>query len=98
MWPFQALQRVRASWFETMGTVVAGLAWLAISAQIVQEIDHPGPSHLALLSLLGFLLNFSFWTIYGLRFARPAVWVGNLVSVLLQLALLVIVLHKGVSS
>lgn len=94
----RGLQCIPAPWFESLGTVAAGLAWLAISAQIHQELTRPGPGHLALLNLFGFLLNFTFWTLYGLRFARPAVWVGNLVAVLLQLTLISIVLYKGFHS
>lgn len=91
-----ALSRIPAAWFESLGTVAAGLAWLAISAQIWQEVSRSGPSSLALLNLFGFLLNFSFWMLYGLRFGRPAVWIGNLVGVILQSSLIVIVLCKGV--
>lgn len=89
------LARIPAAWFELLGTLAAGLAWVAITAQIVHELSRAGPSSLAMLNLFGFLLNFSFWTLYGLRFARPAVWIGNIVGVILQMALIVIVLCRG---
>lgn len=89
------LQRVPAPLFETLGSLAAGLGWIAISSQIYSELTHSGPSQLANLSLVGFLLNFTFWTLYGLRFKRPAVWFGNLVAVVLQLTLIAIVLFKG---
>lgn len=92
------LQRIPAAWLESFGTFAAGLAWLAIGAQLHGEIITPGASHLAILNVVGFLLCFSFWTIYGLRFARPAVWIGNLVAVILQLALLAVVIYKDTCS
>jgi hypothetical protein len=93
-----ALSRIPATWFESLGTVAAGLAWLAISAQMYQELSRTGPSSLALLNLFGFLLNFAFWTLYGLRFDRPAVWIGNIIGVILQSTLIAIVLCKGMHS
>lgn len=90
------LQRIPATWFESVGALVAGLAWIAIGAQILKESARSGPSDLSLLNVAGFLLTFVFWTLYGVRFARPAVWIGNLVGVLLQLVLLIIILGKGI--
>ena len=92
------LQRVPVRWFETLGSLAAGLGWIAISSQIHSELTHSGPSQLAILNLVGFLLNFSFWTLYGLRFKRPAVWFGNLVAVILQLSLIAIVLFKDLNA
>jgi len=90
------LQRIPSTWFESVGALVAGLAWIAIGAQILRESSRPGPSDLAILNVAGFLLTFIFWTLYGLRFARPAVWIGNLVAILLQLTLLIVILGKGI--
>lgn len=96
--PLFQLNRVPAAWFELVGSMAAGLAWIAIATQIWTELSHGGSSQLAMINLGGFLLNFSFWTLYGLRFGRPAVWIGNLVGVLLQVTLLVIVLFKNTHS
>lgn len=90
------LSRIPAHWFEACGASVAGLAWVAIGAQISHEWATAGPSQLAALNVGGFLLNFAFWTLYGLRFDRPAVWIGNIVAVLLQTILLVLIWHKGI--
>jgi hypothetical protein len=92
-----ALSHIPARWFEVCGTAAAGLAWVAIGAQISHELAATGPSQLAYANVVGFLLNFAFWTLYGLRFDRPAVWIGNLVAVSLQLVLLVLMWHKGAS-
>jgi hypothetical protein len=91
------LSRIPAHWFEVCGASAAGLAWVAIGAQISHEWTAAGPSRLAYLNVIGFLVNFAFWTLYGLRFGRPAVWIGNLVAVLMQAVLLALMWHKGAS-
>jgi len=40
----------------------------------------------------GFL--FLFWTLYGFRFRRIALWFGNLIALILQAVLLGVVLTK----
>lgn len=80
--------------WEWAGTVIAGLAWLAIIAQLFSEWRRAGPSSLAPLHVCGFLAVFLFWTAYGWHFRRPAIWIGNLVASLLQASLALLVLGK----
>lgn len=80
--------------WESLGTAIAGLGWVAIGAQVVGEFRRPGPSQLAPAYVLGFLLIFLFWTAYGWHYRRPAVWVGNLVASLLQAVLAAVVLFR----
>jgi len=44
--------------------------------------------------LLGYLAIFIFWTGYGLRFRRTALWLTNGVAIGMQTLLLVLVLGK----
>ncbi len=80
--------------WEWTGTTIAGLAWVAIGAQLLCEWQRSGPSQLAPLNVLGFLAIFLFWTAYGWHFRRPAIWLGNAVAVLLQALLTIIVFFR----
>ena len=42
----------------------------------------------------GFLVNYLFWLLYGIRFRRFAVWFVNAVAAILQMCLLGVVLLK----
>jgi len=44
--------------------------------------------------ILGFLMNYTFWILYGIRLRRLAVWLVNVVAAAFQTALLIIVLMK----
>jgi hypothetical protein len=90
-----SLQRIPAHWFERAGTAMAAVAWIAISLQLHAEWLRHGPSSLSIGNLLGYLAVYVFWFLYGLRFARTAVWVGNLVAAVLQFALLMMAQHHG---
>ena len=89
------LARIPDRWFEISGICVGFIGWASIASQIVKELNTPGPSSLAVLNIVGFLIIFSFWLVYGLRFRRFAVWFPNVVAILLQATLLVILLGKG---
>lgn len=88
------LDRIEATVFERLGTLIAAVGCLAILAQCLSEWRTPGPGSLSPVHLGGYLGLFAFWTLYGLRFRRPAIWIGNLAAVVLQAALLAIWLGK----
>lgn len=88
------LDRIDAAVFERFGTLIAGVGCLAIAAQCVSEWRTPGPGSLSPVHVVGYLVLFGFWVLYGLRFRRPAIWIGNLVAVALQGTLLAIWLGK----
>lgn len=46
------------------------------------------PPRLSPVFLLALLAVFAFWTLYGWRFRRPALWLTNGLALLLQIALL----------
>ena len=85
------LTKISENVFEAMGTVVGLLASLSIAAQIYAEVLSQAPSTLSTLYASGFLLIFMFWTMYGLRFKRPALWITNGLATLMQIVLLVVI-------
>ena len=86
------LKRIPDKYFEAMGTVVGFLASLSIAAQVYAEYMSEAPSTVSVVYVLGFLAIFVFWTLYGLRFKRPALWITNGIAVLAQGLLLIVVL------
>jgi MtN3 and saliva related transmembrane protein len=88
------LKRIPDKYFEAMGTVVGFLASLSIAAQVYAEYSSETPSTVSKVYVLGFLAIFVFWTFYGLRFKRPALWITNGIAVLAQLLLLIVILCK----
>jgi MtN3 and saliva related transmembrane protein len=88
------LKRIPDKYFEAMGTVVGFLASLSIAAQVYAEYSSETPSTVSTVYVLGFLAIFVFWTFYGLRFKRPALWITNGIAVLAQLLLLIVILCK----
>lgn len=67
--------------------IVAGLGTcLGLAAQARTAWSGPPPD-LSPVFLLALLAVFAFWTLYGWRFRRPALWLTNGLALLLQLAL-----------
>ena len=88
------MQRDSEAWWEHAGTLISGVAWVSVSAQFCVEWRSKGPSSLSPVNVFGFLLVFLFWTLYGLRFRRRAIFLGNLVAGILQAALIAVWLLK----
>jgi hypothetical protein len=88
------LDRVPERWFETAGTVIGCTAWVFIIMQIAEEWAVKQASTLSIPYICGFGFLFLFWTLYGIRFRRIALWFGNLIALLLQAVLLAVVLMK----
>jgi uncharacterized protein with PQ loop repeat len=80
--------------FETVGVCFGFSGSVLIAVQIHAEWANSAPSSLSPVFLAGFLVNYFFWLLYGIRFRRFAVWFVNIFAVLLQLALLCVVLLK----
>ncbi|MBD3241876.1 MAG: hypothetical protein GF331_14905 [Chitinivibrionales bacterium] len=78
--------------FELAGMVFGGSASVFIAEQIRAELGSSQPSTLSPLYVAGFLLIYLFWTAYGVRFRRSAVWVTNAAAASLQTVLLVMVI------
>ena len=81
-------------YFEVAGVCIGFVGPVLILTQIRAELISATPSSLSPVYLGGFLALYCFWFLYGFRFRRLAVWLGNLIGVILQIGLLVIVLIK----
>jgi hypothetical protein len=88
------LNRIPEKYFEIAGTVFGLLASVTIATQVYAEYTTDMPSTVSVIYVLGFLVIFLFWTIYGLRFKRPALWITNGIAVLMQAVLLLVILLK----
>jgi len=88
------LRAVPQKYFEIAGTVVGFVASASIASQVYAECTTDRPSTVSTLYAVGFLAIFLFWTLYGLRFGRAALWITNGVAVLMQAVLLFVILLK----
>ncbi len=88
------LAKIPEKTFETVGVCFGLFGSVLIAIQIRAEWVNPSPSSLSLVFLVGFLANYAFWLLYGIRFGRFAVWFVNVVAVLLQSGLIAVVLLK----
>ena len=80
--------------FEIAGAVIGSCASVLILLQIIAELQTRNASTLSPLYVLGFLLVYIFWLLYGLKFKRPGMWVANGIASVLQLILLIIIFTK----
>lgn len=88
------LSKLPENTFEAAGTCVGFIGPVLIALQIHAEWTSHSPSTLSPGYLAGFLGIYLFWFLYGVRFRRLAVWLGNMVAVILQALLLCVVLLK----
>ncbi len=80
--------------FEGIGTFAGLVACAVVAVQVVKEWQDKNPSSLAMVYVVGWVIIFAFWFLYGIRFRAIALWLTNSIALLLQLALLVVVLRK----
>ena len=88
------LNRIPDKYFEIAGTVFGLLASVTIATQIHAEYTTEAASTVSVIYVLGFLIIFMFWTLYGFRFKRAALWLTNGIAVLMQALLLLVILLK----
>ena len=89
-----SLSNISENAFEATGICVGFVGPALIALQLHAEWINKAPSSLSPGYLAGFLMIYLFWFLYGLRFRRYAVWIGNLIGVILQICLLLVVLLK----
>ena len=89
-----SLSKIPECYFESAGVCVGFVGPVLIVLQIHAEVISKAPSSLSPGYLAGFLMVYLFWFLYGLRFRRLALWLGNLIGVVLQALLLGLVLIK----
>ena len=88
------LRKIPDKYFEAIGILIGFLASLSIATQVHAERLTEKPSTVSIAYVSGFLVIFAFWTLYGLRFRRAALWVTNGIAVLMQTLLLIVILTK----
>jgi uncharacterized protein with PQ loop repeat len=88
------LSRIPERHFEVAGTVFGVLASVTIAAQVHAEYSTSAPSTVSTVYATGFLVIFGFWTLYGIRFNRVALWLTNGIAVLVQSILLLVIVMK----
>jgi hypothetical protein len=81
-------------WWERAGLAVSAVGCSAIAVQAWHEWHTPQASTMAWTHLFTYQGLFVFWFLYGLRFGRAAIAIGNAVAALLQLGLILIILGK----
>jgi hypothetical protein len=89
-----SLQKIPDKYFEIAGTGFGLLASVGIATQIHAEYTTETPSTVSVIYVLEFLVIFLFWTLYGFRFKRVALWITNGIAVLMQALLLLVILLK----
>ena len=88
------IQRIPDRYFEVAGTVFGLFACLSIASQVWAEWSTDKPSTLSPVFTIGFLVVFGFWTVYGVRFRRAAMWITNGVAMFTQALLLIVISIK----
>lgn len=92
------LDFIPVSAFEVMG-VIAGLsACFVVSVQVRKEYLSSSPSSLSSVFLFGWLLIYTFWCLYGIRFEAVALWLTNAIAIVLQTLLCIVVIRKKLSA
>jgi len=81
-------------YFEIAGIGIGFIGPVVICMQIHAEWFRTTPSTLSMGFLIGYLVIFVFWFLYGMRFARVAVWFGNALGIILQSILIALVLLR----
>lgn len=78
--------------WDITGVGFGALGCFAILGQIYSEFVRKGGTSLSAFYLIGYLLIFGFWLLYGLRFKRPAIIITNGLCVVFQLILTIVAL------
>lgn len=91
----RSVDRVGDVVWERLGVGMGLLACASIASQLLHELSSSRPSTLSWWFILGFVLVYSFWFLYGVRFRRLATWLPNAVASILQLALAAAVALKA---
>jgi len=88
------LEKIPDKYYEVMGIIVGLFASVSIGIQVFAEYSIDSSSTMSPFYTIGFLCIFIFWTIYGIRFRRVALWLTNGTAAFMQTLLLVIICLK----
>ncbi|MBQ4876293.1 hypothetical protein J8M21_03600 [Pseudoalteromonas luteoviolacea] len=78
--------------WDMAGVLFGGIGAFALLGQLLNELNRQGDSTLSMSFLLGYVVVFMFWLLYGLRFKRPAIICTNAVCLVLQSMISMVVL------
>ena len=87
-------REIPEKYFEMAGVAIGFVGPTVICMQIHQEWTRTTPSSLSMGYLVGYLVIFVFWFLYGVRFRRLAVWFGNALGIILQSILIALVVLR----
>jgi hypothetical protein len=93
-WCNKNMKAISDKHYEIAGTVFGLLASVSISTQVYAEVCNDGPSTVSVVYAAGFLVIFAFWTLYGVRFKRVAMWLTNGIATLAQALLVLVIVLK----
>ncbi|KZN29072.1 hypothetical protein [Pseudoalteromonas luteoviolacea] len=79
-------------YWDVAGILFGAIAGIALLGQLFNEMERQGDSTLSMTFLFGYVVVFSFWLLYGVRFKRPAIIVTNLACLILQSWIVIVVL------
>lgn len=89
------LRAVSDETWDNLGVLVGVLACGTIGYQVLHEWRASAASSVSVWFVLGFLLVYAFWFLYGVRFGRRGIWLPNAVAAVLQLLFALAVLAKA---
>lgn len=91
----RVLAAISDSVWDNLGVLIGLVACGTIGYQILREWQNPGPSSVSIWFVAGFLVVYTFWCLYGIRFGRRGIWLPNGVAAVLQLLFAAVILMKG---
>jgi len=89
------LRAISDTAWDNLGILVGCLACGTIGYQVIHEWRAHAPSSVSIWFVVGFLLVYLFWFLYGVRFGRRGIWLPNAVAAILQVLFAVVVLTKA---
>lgn len=89
------LMSIPADLFEIIGLIAGFSACFVVLIQVIKEYKTSDPSSLSNTFLIGWLLIYTFWLLYGIRFETKALWLTNAIAIGLQTALCMVVFRKN---
>jgi len=91
----KVLAAISDSVWDNLGVLIGLVACGTIGYQILREWQNPGPSSVSIWFVVGFLVVYTFWCLYGIRFGRRGIWLPNGVAAVLQVLFAAAILMKG---
>lgn len=86
---------IPGSFFEFIGLIAGFSACFVVLVQIIKEYRSNERSSLSTTFLMGWLLIYTFWLLYGIRFETRALWLTNALAIVLQTTLCIVVFTKN---